>query len=67
MGKKELVNTQVRNALYDFGEDDIKKKLYHLSKLRNKADYNPYETLTRQDLQDAIDNMKFIIKHLQFK
>ena len=58
---------QVRDALIDFGEDDINKKLYKLGKLRNKADYLPNTKLNPIDLNNAIDNMKFIFNHLQFK
>lgn len=58
---------QVREALKDFGEKNMKTELYNLFKLRQKADYNPFIDITSQDLNDAIHHMEKIFDHLKFE
>ena len=57
---------QVRNALYNFGERRVQKKLFDLSKLRKKADYDPFTNLTAKDVSNAIEHMETIFNHLKF-
>ncbi|MBE6502655.1 MAG: hypothetical protein E7Z79_09495 [Methanobrevibacter thaueri] len=57
---------QVRNALYDFGEEDSKTSLKKLAELRNKADYHPDTKLTSKDLTHAINHMEKIFNNLKF-
>ncbi|MBQ6344602.1 MAG: HEPN domain-containing protein [Methanobrevibacter sp.] len=42
-------------------EENIK-----LANLRKKADYEPYQDLTPQDVSDAINHMEKIFDHLKF-
>lgn len=58
---------QVREALKDFGEKNMKTELYDLFKLRQKADYDPFIDITPQEVSDAINHMKKIFNHLKFK
>ena len=37
---------QVRNALYNFGENRMSDELSKLAKLRKKADYDPFSDIT---------------------
>ena len=58
---------QVRNALYNFGEKRIKNELKKLSFLRKKADYDPYNDLTLNDVSNAINHMEAIFNNLNFE
>jgi hypothetical protein len=58
---------QVRNALYNFGEKRIKNELKKLSFLRKKADYDPYNDLTLNDVSNAINHMETIFNNLNFE
>lgn len=58
---------QVRNALYNFGEKQVKYELSKLANLRQKADYDPFSDLTSKDVSDAIQHMEKIFNHLNFK
>ena len=58
---------QVRNALYNFGEDFVSWQLLKLSNLRKKADYDPYRDLTPEDVSNAIDHMELIFNQLKFE
>lgn len=49
---------QVRNALYNFGEQRVKRELFQLAQLRKKADYDPFHDLTPTDVNDAINHME---------
>ncbi|MBQ6100443.1 MAG: hypothetical protein IJL02_11360 [Methanobrevibacter sp.] len=57
---------QVREALKNFGEKNMKTELYNLFKLRQKADYNPFIDITPQEVADSINHMEKIYKHLKF-
>lgn len=57
---------QVRNALYNFGQKRVRSDLVKLANLRKKADYEPYQDLTPQDVSDAINHMEKIFDHLKF-
>ena len=58
---------QVRNALYNFGEKRIKNELKKLSFLRKKADYDPYNDLTLNDVSNASNHMETIFNNLNFE
>lgn len=60
-------HVQVRNALFNFGQKRIEEKLFKLSALRKKADYNPFMYLTPKDVSDAIEYMENIFSHLKFE
>ena len=58
---------QVREALFDFGEENMKTELTDLYKLRIKADYNPFVNISPEEVTNAIKHMKKIFNHLKFK
>ena len=58
---------QVRDALYDFGEEDIKKELSDLASLRKKADYEPFYDISSKEVNDAIEHMERIFRQLEFQ
>ncbi|MBR5503436.1 MAG: hypothetical protein IKV87_03175 [Methanobrevibacter sp.] len=58
---------QVRDALYNFGEEEVEQELRNLAYLRKKADYNPYSNITAEELEDAIGHMKKIFSQLEFQ
>lgn len=58
---------QVRDALYKFGEKEIKKELKDLATLRKKADYEPFTDISQSELNDAIKHMKRIFGQLEFQ
>lgn len=58
---------QVRNALYEFGEDEAKNELTDLASLRKKADYNPSQDISSQEVDEAIEHMEKIFKQLEFQ
>lgn len=58
---------QVRNALYNFGEDVVSWNLANLARLRQKADYHPFRDLTSSDVSDAIGYMERIFDRLKFE
>ena len=58
---------QVRNALYDFGEEEIQNELIDLAALRKKADYEPFADISQKEVNDAINHMEEIFKHLKFE
>lgn len=67
-GEKRLgEHKQIRNALYDFGKENMKSELNNLAKLRNKADYHPNKKLTLTDVNEAINHMENIYSHLKFE
>lgn len=58
---------QVRNALSNFGEGIVSYDLSKLAKLRKKADYEPFQDLTPNDVSNAISHMGRIFNHLKFE
>ena len=58
---------QVRDALYNFGEKEIKRKLTHLASLRKKADYEPFNEISPKEVNDAIKDMEEIFTNLKFQ
>lgn len=58
---------QIREALKDFGEKNMKTKLNDLFKLRKKADYNPFMDITPEEVTNAIHHMEKIFNHLKFE
>ena len=58
---------QVRKALSDFGEKNMKTELTDLFELRIKADYNPFIDITSQEVTDAIHHMEKIFNHLKIE
>ena len=58
---------QVRNALYNFGQKQVKYELSKLARLRKKADYDPFSDLTPEDVSNAIHHMEKIFDHLKFE
>lgn len=58
---------QVRDALYDFGEEDTHDELKKLTSLRKKADYNPYSNISPEEVDGAIEHMEKIFKQLEFQ
>ncbi|WP_405268030.1 hypothetical protein [Methanobrevibacter sp.] len=59
-------HVQVRNALFNFGQQRIEEKLYKLANLRKTADYDPFRDLAPTDVSDAIGYMESIFDHLKF-
>ncbi len=58
---------QVREALFYFGENNIKNELSNLASLRKKADYNPLANISPKEVKDAIGHMERIFSHLEFQ
>ena len=58
---------QIREALKDFGEKNMKTELNDLFKLRKKADYNPFMDITPEEVTNAIHHMEKIFNHLKFE
>lgn len=58
---------QVRNALYDFGEEEVQSELSDLASLRKKADYNPNSNISSQEVNDAIELMEKIFEQLEMQ
>lgn len=58
---------QVRTALSDFGEKNMKVELQNLANLRQKADYDPFVDITSKEVDDAIHYMEKIFNHLKFE
>ena len=66
-GEKRIgEHIQVRKALENFGEGNIKTELKKLAKLRKKADYAPYKKITEKNVNDAIQHMEYIFNNLKF-
>ncbi len=67
--KKQTISEhkQVRRALFNFGEKKVKSELTKLSKLRKKADYDPFVDISPEEVDDAIEHMKNIFKLLKFE
>lgn len=67
--KKQIISEhkQVRRALFNFGEKKVKSELTKLSKLRKKADYDPFADISPKEVNDAIEHMKNIFKLLEFE
>ena len=67
--KKQTISEhkQVRRALFNFGEKKVKSELTKLSKLRKKADYDPFVDISQKEVYDAIEHMKNIFKLLKFE
>lgn len=65
-GEEISEHKQLRDALYDYGEIYIKSKLFQLSNLRKKADYEPFIDITPKEVTDSITHMKNIINKLEF-
>ena len=57
---------QIREALKDHGEKNMKTELFNLFKLRIKADYNPFMDITSEEVNNAIHHMEKIFNHLKF-
>lgn len=60
-------HTQVRNALYNFGEKRSNVELSKLAELRKKADYDPFIDITHEEVTDAVHHMEKIFNHLKFE
>ena len=58
---------QVRDALLEFGEENMRDELKELASLRRTADYKPYRKITSQDVNESIEHMKTIFNHLKFE
>ena len=58
---------QVRNALFNFNEKKIGSDLTKLFKLRQKADYDPFVDITKNEVNDAINYMENIVNNLNFE
>lgn len=58
---------QVREALKDFGEKNMKTELLSLFKLRRKADYDPFIDITSEEVNNAIHHMEKIFNHLKIE
>ena len=58
---------QVREALKDFGEKNMKTELHDLFKLRQKADYKPFTDISSKEVTSAIRHMEKIFNHLKFE
>ncbi len=59
------VHSQVRKHLEDFKHKKITSKLFDLQELRGKADYTLYPTLNEEDLEQAIELMKYIVDKMK--
>ncbi|WP_303723554.1 hypothetical protein [Methanobrevibacter thaueri] len=57
---------QVRLALSDFGENNMKVELQNLAILRQKADYDPFVNITPKEVNDSIHHMQKIFNRLKF-
>ena len=58
---------QVREALKDFGEKNMKTELEKLFYMRQKADYDPFIDIEPKEVTDAIHHMEKIFNHLEIK
>ncbi len=58
---------QVRDALYNFGEPNMKTELQDLAILRRKADYDPFLDIEPKEVENAIHHMEKIFNHLKFE
>ena len=58
---------QVREALKDFGEKNMKTELNYLFRLRRKADYDPFIDITSEEVTNAVHHMEKIFNHLKFE
>lgn len=57
---------QVRNKLWDVNQYSVRNKLFELSDLRKKADYEPFQDISEEELDDAIELMEQIFETLKF-
>lgn len=57
---------QVRDILKEKGKSKISQRLFKLSQLRGTADYNPYDLLSDEDLDNAMRLMEYIFKNIKF-
>lgn len=48
------------------GKSKISQRLFKLSQLRGTADYNPYDLLSDEDLDNAMRLMEYIFKNIKF-
>lgn len=65
-GEKRIgEHKQVRNALHDFGEEEIETSLRKLAKLRNTAYYHPNRKLTSENINQTINHMEKIFNNLK--
>ena len=70
IGKKEKrisEHKQVRKALKKFGEKNIESELKDLVHLRKKADYKPFDDISSQEVNKAINHMDEIFSQLKFQ
>ena len=67
MEKRIGEHKQVRDALYCFGKEKVKKELNDLASLRKKADYDPSSNLSLKEVNSAIEHMEEIFKQLEFQ
>lgn len=67
--KKKVISEhkQVRNALYNFGEKNVKSDLTRLAHLRKKADYEPFKDISPEEVGEAIEHMENIFNRLKFE
>lgn len=58
---------QVRNALYEFGKEEIRNELINLSELRKKADYEPFADISPNEVSEAMKHMENIFSQLELQ
>lgn len=58
---------QVREALKNFGEKNMKTELEKLFFLRKKADYEPFVDITPEEVTNAIHHMEKIFNSLKIE
>lgn len=67
-GKDEFIteHKQVRDKLKNINQHSVEAKLYTLFDLRKKADYEPFQDISEEELDDAIELMEQIFETLKF-
>lgn len=59
-------HTQVRRKLKDVGKVTVSNNLFKLATLRKKADYEPFQEISKDELEDAVYLMNSIFQNLTF-
>lgn len=62
--KYKSEHKQIQDALTHYNRVDVSNKLRALFILRKQADYYPYNRLTKKQVNDSVENMKYIFKRL---
>ena len=57
---------QVRDKLEDINQHSVESMLYTLFDLRKKADYDPFQDISEEELDDAMYLMEKIFETLNF-